>query len=66
MLANEGMVAQLKDEIQHYKKMAADAMTVFKNVPRQSKEEEKKNDSNQRPNQSRWPHLACFDVPEIS
>ena len=46
-------------------------MTVFKNVPRQSKEEEKKNDaqsiiSNQRPNQSRWPHLACFDVPEIS
>ena len=65
------MVAQLKDEIQHYKKIAADAMTVFKNVPRQSKEEENKNDaqsiiSNQRPNQSRWPHLACFDVPEIS
>jgi hypothetical protein len=46
-------------------------MTAFKNVPRQSKEEENKNDahsiiSNQRPNQSRWPHLACFDVPEIS
>ena len=65
------MVAQLKNEIQHYKKIAADAMTVLKNVPRQSKEEEKKNDahsiiSNQRPNQSRWPHLGCFDVPEIS